>query len=304
METLSTHIVMVRPFRFRKNEQTATNNFYQKNISSTDDTTALAQAEFDAFVAVLRQHGVRVTVYQDPGLHDTPDALFPNNWVSFHPGGAAYFYPMYAKNRRLERNTALLDQLTAEGAPYTVKADWSSYEAAAKFLEGTGSMVLDRDNKIAYAALSERTHPEVLKVFCDTLGYTAVSFTANQTVEGRRLPIYHTNVMMSIGPGFALVCLDAIDASKERTQLLESLEGSNKEVILLSEPQIEQFAGNALTLQGSNGPILVLSSSGYNALTNTQLTRIQAHAKIVHSPLQVIEQCGGGSARCMMAELF
>ena len=304
MATLSTHIVMVRPFRFRKNEQTATNNFYQKNVANTENTTATAQAEFDAFVVVLRQHGVRVTVYQDPGLYDTPDALFPNNWVSFHPGGAAYFYPMYAKNRRLERSTALLDQLTAEGAPYTVKDDWSAYEVAAKFLEGTGSMVLDRDNKIAYAALSERTHPEVLKVFCDTLGYTAVTFTANQTVEGKRLPIYHTNVMMSVGPSFALVCLDSIDALKERAQLLDSLEDSNKEVIQLSEVQIEQFAGNALTLQGSNGPILVLSSAGYNALTNKQLTRIQSHAKIVHSPLPVIEHCGGGSARCMMAELF
>ena len=306
MENLTAHLLMVRPHRFRKNEQTATNNFYQKALDGLSDEqiTARAHNEFDHFVQVLRNHGIRVSVYQDPGIQDTPDALFPNNWVSFHREHQAIFYPMYAPNRRLERTVKIFEVLKSDGVDMTLLADFSIYEKNHQFLEGTGSMVLDRQHKIAYAALSERTDPDLLVQFCDKMGYKPLAFNAYQTFGDQRLPIYHTNVMMSIGPTFAMVCFDAIDDPTEVALLKQTLAETHKEVVILSEKQIEQFSGNALTLQGRTGPLLIMSSSGYKALDDNQKAQLNKHATLIHSPLPTIESCGGGSARCMMAEVF
>lgn len=306
MKSITNHILMVRPFRFRKNEQTAPTNYYQKQLQSLSEAeiTCQAQDEFDRLVKVLRAHGVQVTVYQDPGVHDTPDSLFPNNWVSFHAEQRALFYPMYAPNRRLERTSKIFEALAKEGISITLEADLSQAEHNKQFLEGTGSMVLDRTHKIAYAALSERTDQVLLHDFCQRMGYQPIAFVAYQTVGEERLPIYHTNVMMSVGPTFALVGFDAVDDPKERALLEDTLVKTNKTLIRLSEKQLAQFSGNALSVQGTAGPLLVMSSAGYHALTDDQIKQLEKHLTLIHSPLPTIETCGGGSARCMMAEVF
>lgn len=299
-------VLMIRPYQFHKNEQTAQNNYYQKDAdySSVDRLTRAAQDEFDGLVQVIRRVGVEVVVHEDTNEFVTPDSLFPNNWVSFHPHNEVVLYPMYAENRRKERHPSVWDSLAKAGVSIKVKQDYSPFEQEGVFLEGTGSMVLDRAQRIAYAALSERTDPKLFVRFCADHGYEAHSFRANQTVGGRRLPIYHTNVMMSIGPSFAIVGLDTIDDNDERLSLIEKLEKSGKTIISLTEEQIERFAGNMLTLLGSEGPVLVMSSSAFNALNDDQKARLEKHAQLVHSPLDTIERCGGGSARCMLAEIF
>lgn len=306
MNRLSSHILMVRPHRFRMNDQTATTNFYQKGFAdwTSERIAKQAQQEFDAFVLLLRSEGIKVTVHQDNPEPDTPDALFPNNWVSFHDQHRAILYPMYAKNRRKERTPAIFETLKNDGVEIFVEKDYSNYENKAQFLEGTGSMVLDRVHKKAYAALSERTDRALFFRFCLDMGYDPIYFNANQTVEGKRLPIYHTNVMMSVGTTFALVGLTSIDILEQRELLTAQLLESGKEIIPLSEGQLSQFAGNMLLLQGAKSPLLVMSSTAYRSLTPQQLSTLEQHAKIIHSPLDTIERGGGGSARCMMAEVF
>ena len=299
-------VLMVRPYQFHKNEQTAANNYYQKDAleQTSVSTTQAAQQEFDAMVARLREVGVTVIVHQDTDTYETPDAVFPNNWISFHPEHSFIYYPMYAPNRRWERNPEVLERLRAEGIDVHLHKDYSFHEANEIYLEGTGSMVLDRACGIAYAALSERTHPELFLQFCSDQGFTAVPFFAFQTVDKQRLPIYHTNVMMGIGPTFATIGLDTIDNKAERKKVSQTLEDSGKEIISLSEDQINQFAGNMLTLIGKSGPVLVMSRAAYRSLEKDQIRRLEKHAQLVHSPLDTIERCGGGSARCMLAELF
>lgn len=299
-------VLMVRPYQFYKNEETAHNNFYQKDTqnNSSEALTLAAQQEFDDLVTQLQQCGVHVIVHQDTDEFVTPDSLFPNNWVSFHPKKRVVLYPMYAHNRRRERNPKVWDSLASHGITVSVSQDYTPYEKQNIFLEGTGSMVLDRTNRIAYAALSERTAAELFGRFCKDFNYDGFVFNAYQTVAEKRLPIYHTNVMMSIGPTFATVGLDTIDASKERDFLIQKLEKSGKTVIPLTEAQINQFAGNMLTVLGTDGPVLIMSSAAFNALTSQQKKELEKHALLVHSPLDTIEHCGGGSARCMLAEIF
>tara|TARA_Y100000034_G_scaffold29585_2_gene35846 strand:- start:131708 stop:132670 length:963 start_codon:yes stop_codon:yes gene_type:complete len=299
-------IVMVRPIAFRMNEQTAVNNYYQEDIDlKSKEISDKAQHEFDTFVQTLRNHGVEVVVVSDNTSKDTPDSIFPNNWISFHEDGTVAIYPMFAENRRMERRSDILDELEAKGFIIENIMDYTSAEEHGVFLEGTGSIVLDRIHKKAYCALSARADEELFIEFCEDFEYTPVIFTAYQSVEGERLPIYHTNVMMAIADAYAIVCLDSIDDKKERKNLIKHLKESGKQIIAITEEQVEQFAGNMLQVKGSYDQLfLVMSSSAYHSLTDAQRAQILTFNNIIHSELGTIEACGGGSARCMMAEVF
>ncbi len=300
-------ILMIRPFGFRANEQTAVNNYYQKNSEgmTADALNDAAQKEFDAFVKVLQKHEIQVIVYQDTGEQDTPDSLFPNNWLSFHENGTVALYPMFAENRRLERQEAVIETVEASGFEVKYFMDYSDAEKDQIFLEGTGSIVLDRVNRKAYCALSPRADEELFIEFCEDFEYTPVVFHANQTVNGKRLPIYHTNVMMSIADRYAVVCLDAIDDKKERRMLEKNLKFDGKKIIELDERQIASFAGNMLQVLSKSGKShLVMSQQAFDALRSEQINMLNALDPIITSSLSTIETFGGGSARCMMAEVF
>ena len=306
MMQITNTILMVRPANFRMNEQTAINNYFQEDIDLKNrEINVRAQEEFDTFVKVLKEIGVNVIVVDDTKDSDTPDALFPNNWVSFHEDGTVGLYPMFAENRRRERREDILDIL--EGRDFVIHniMDYTSAEAEGYFLEGTGSVVLDRINRKAYCALSVRADEELFIEFCEDFEYTPVIFTAYQSVEGERKPIYHTNVMMGLAETFAIICLDAIDDKQERKNVTAHLKQDGKEIIAISEAQMYHFAGNVLQVLGMGGKrYLVMGTAAYDSLSPEQIARIQRHCDIVHSALDTIETCGGGSARCMMAEVF
>ena len=306
MKQLTNHILMIRPAQFRMNEQTAVNNYFQAQAGMTPEAVEKkAKEEFDTYVSVLREKGVQVTVVQDTLDPDTPDALFPNNWVSFHQDATVALYPMFAENRRLERREAVLEILEEDGFIIDQVMDYTAAEDSGIFLEGTGSLILDRIHKKAYCALSSRADEELFIEFCEDFEYTPVIFTANQTVEGKRLPIYHTNVMMCLAETFAVICSDSIDDKKVRKAVLNHLKEDGKEVIAISEVQMHSFAGNMLQVLGSNEtPYLVMSTTAYESLQPDQLSKIRKHCEIIHADLSTIETCGGGSARCMMAEVF
>ena len=298
---------MIRPVAFRMNEQTAVNNYYQKVIDglSPETVNTKAQEEFDTFVNKLRMVGVDVTVVDDILEPSTPDSIFPNNWISFHENGDVALYPMFAENRRLERREEILDILEDKGFIVNDIMDYSSAEEDGFFLEGTGSILLDRENDKAYCALSPRADEELFIEFCEDFEYTPVIFEAFQTVNGERKLIYHTNVMMCIGDTFAVICADCIDDKKERKLVLDSLKGDGKEIILISEDQMNNFAGNMLELQGADERrYLIMSASAHKSLTKKQIAQLEEHITILSSSLDTIEACGGGSARCMMAEIF
>ncbi len=305
---ITSSIMMIRPVAFRFNEQTAVNNYYQQVLEgvTADQVQAQAQNEFDTFVEKLRAKGVEVVVIEDTLEPNTPDSIFPNNWISFHQDGRVGLYPMCAENRRLERREDVLTILK-EKHDFVINEviDFSHYESEELFLEGTGSMLLDRVNKIVYAALSLRTDATILNDFCEKFGYTTVAFTSNQTVGTERLAIYHTNVMMCLGEGFAVLCADTVDDETERKALVESLEATGKEVIYITEAQKHRFAGNMLQVQSEGGDkYLVMSASAHQSLNANQIAQIEKHCQILSSSLDTIEACGGGSARCMMAEIF
>ncbi len=307
MQQTTNTILMVRPSSFRMNEQTAVNNYYQQELTNMlpAAVNAKAQQEFDAFVQELKAKGINVIVVNDTEKPNTPDALFPNNWVSFHENGDVAIYPMFAENRRLEKREDVLEVLEEKGFEISNVIDYSEAEEEGVFLEGTGSMILDRQNRKAYCALSPRADEELFIEFCEDFEFTPVIFTANQTVLGSREAIYHTNVMMCIAETFAIVCLNTIDDKKEKKNLLKHLKSDGKEVITISEKQVTQFAGNMLQVKGtSNEHYLVMSTSAYESLTQEQVKKIEKHNLIIHSSLKTIETCGGGSARCMMAEVF
>lgn len=307
MRQITDTILMIRPVAFRMNEQTAVNNYYQKVMDSLlpETVNARAQQEFDAFVEKLRNVGVNVVVVDDIADRDTPDSIFPNNWVSFHENGDVALYPMFAENRRNERREDILDLLEDAGFNIENIVDYTSAEEDNIFLEGTGSIVLDRQNHKAYCALSPRADEELLIEYCEDFEYTPVIFEAFQTVNGERKHIYHTNVMMCIGETFAVICADCIDDKKERKMVLDNLKEDGKEIILLTEAQLNHFAGNMLQVTGKNNKsYLVMSESARQVLTNEQVAKIEKHTEILSANLDTIEACGGGSARCMMAEVF
>jgi hypothetical protein len=305
---ITSTIMMVRPFNFHFNEETAANNYYQKVLEGLDSEKANEQAvaEFDAFVEKLRGHGIDVVVFQDDEFPSTPDSIFPNNWVSFHADGRIATYPMNAENRRGERREEMFELLADDfGFHVEMIEDFSGFESEGIYLEGTGSMVLDRENQIAYAAISVRTDIHVLETFCERFDYEYVAFTASQTLNGERLPIYHTNVMMSLGSSFTVVCLNCIDDKTERRDVLDSLKRAGKKIIEISEAQKEHFAGNMLNVCNKEGKeFLVMSTAAHSSLRPDQIEAIEKHATIIHSSLDTIEALGGGSARCMMAEVF
>ena len=307
MKQTTNSILMIRPVAFRMNEQTAVNNYYQKVLEGLLPATvnAKAQQEFDTFVEKLRAVGVDVTVVDDTLNPDTPDSIFPNNWISFHENGDVALYPMFAENRREERREEILDTLEEKGFVIDNIVDYTSAEEDGFFLEGTGSLLLDRVNSKAYCALSPRADEELFIEFCEDFDYAPVIFEAFQTVDGERKLIYHTNVMMCLGETFAVICSDCIDDKKERKMVLDNLKENNKEVILITEEQVNNFAGNMLEVRGANDKrYLVMSAAAHQSLTSKQIEQLEKHAEILSSSLDTIEACGGGSARCMMAEIF
>lgn len=290
---------MIKPVNFSFNAETAVNNAFQV-AGAGGDAQRQALAEFEGFVQLLRDNEVDVTVIDDTPDPYTPDSIFPNNWVSFHDDGTVCLYPMYAVNRRQERKPGILRSI---GHRFTIDVtlDFSGYEAAGLFLEGTGSMVLDRDNKIAYACLSPRTNREVLLDFCRKMGYTPEVFTATDAA-GRE--IYHTNVMMCVADRYVVVCLDSLPDATERDHLAATIGSSGKSIIWISPDQMNHFAGNMLQVHNRQGEkLLVMSSQAYASLTAAQVGELSSFNRILHSPLTAIETNGGGSARCMLAEI-
>lgn len=306
MHQTTNTILMIRPIRFRMNEQTAVNNYFQEDLDLKNaEINAKAQEEFDAFVAKLRSVGVTVFVEQDDKLMDTPDSVFPNNWVSFHENGDVALYPMFAENRRKERREEIFNNLESDGFKIENIVDYTSAEEDGYFLEGTGSVVLDRVHRKAYCALSPRADEELFIEFCEDFEYTPIVFVANQTVDGKRLPIYHTNVMMCLAETFAVICLESIDDKHDRKNVLKHLKESKKEIVEISEAQMTHFAGNMLQVRGTDDKrYLVMSKAAHSSLTSMQISKLSMHCDILYSDLETIETCGGGSARCMMAEVF
>ena len=307
MKQTTNSILMIRPVAFRMNEQTAVNNYYQKVLDGLLPATvnAKAQQEFDTFVEKLRAVGVDVTVVDDTLDPDTPDSIFPNNWISFHQNGDVALYPMFAENRRHERREEILDLLEEKGFEINNIVDYTSAEEDGFFLEGTGSLLLDRANSKAYCALSPRADEELFIEFCEDFDYAPVIFEAFQTVGSERKLIYHTNVMMCLGETFAVICSDCIDDKKERKMVLDNLKENNKEVITITEDQVNNFAGNMLEVRGADDKrYLIMSAAAHQSLTAKQIEKLEKHAEILSSSLDTIEACGGGSARCMMAEIF
>jgi len=266
-------ILMIRPVAFRMNEQTAVNNYFQEDINIKNHTiNERAQKEFDEFVAILRKKGVQVIVVDDKKENDTPDSIFPNNWISFHNSGTVAVYPMFAENRRKERREDIFDILEEEGFLIDNIIDYTSAEEEGVFLEGTGSILKDRVNQKAYCALSERADEGLFIEFCEDFDCFPVIFTANQSVDGKRMPIYHTNVMMAMAETFAVICLDTIDDKKERKNVVEHLKNANKEIISITEGQMHHFAGNMLQVIGAEDKrFMVMSSAAYNSLEQEQL---------------------------------
>jgi hypothetical protein len=296
-------VLMVRPAHFGYNEETADSNAFQRTDDALTSETvqARAAAEFDGMVAGLRAAGVEVIVIDDRPEVYTPDAVFPNNWVTFHEDGSVITYPMYSAKRRMERRADIIEVLSRQyRIEDRLKMEW--HERENRFLEGTGSMILDRPNHIVYACLSERTDEELLEEFCLFSGYEKVLFHA---MDGQGKPIYHTNVMMALGETFAVVALDTLPIPAERAKLLAFLHHTHKEVIEISIAQMMSFAGNMLQVRSKTGEtFLVMSQQAYASLSGEQLARIEAHTRILTANIPTIEMYGGGSVRCMMAEVF
>mgnify|MGYP003087710823 CR=1 FL=1 len=298
-------VLMIRPVRFRTNEETIVNNYFQKGINITqEEINRKAQLEFDMLVQKLREVGVHVIQVEDIYEQDTPDSIFPNNWISFHNNGDVAIYPMFAENRRRERREDILDIVEEAGFEIENVFDYTEAENEGIFLEGTGAMVLDRIHRKAYCALSPRASEELFIEFCEDFEYTPVIFRAFQKTDGELKPIYHTNVMMALGRTFAIVCLDTIEDKNERKNLLNHLKEDKKEIITISREQVDYYAGNMLEVKGKEHSYLVMSQKAYESLTPQQIEAIERHTQILYSDLSTIEICGGGSARCMLAEVF
>ena len=296
----TSHLLMIKPVNFSFNAETAVNNSFQipsgeKNIQEK------AQMEFESFIQKLKDNHIDVTVVEDTPEPYTPDSIFPNNWISFHEDGSICLYPMFAQNRRMERKPTVLSAI-AEKFRIHQTHDFTSNEDRHLFLEGTGSMVLDRENKIAYACLSPRTHATVLEAFCNKMNYQPVAFTS---VDVAGDPIYHTNVMMCVADEYVIICLESIKDMKEKERVIKQIQDTNKKIIAISFDQMNQFAGNMLQVHNSVGQrFLVMSSQAYHALKADQIKEIEQFNPIIHSDIKTIETNGGGSARCMMAEIF
>ena len=296
----TSHLLMIKPVKFDFNAETAVNNSFQSK-SADNAVQEKALNEFEAFITTLRNHGVDITVIEDTEEPHTPDSVFPNNWISFHDNGTITLYPMFAMNRRSERKQHVLDTIFKK-FQVTKTLDLTYHESADIFLEGTGSMVLDRENKIAYACLSPRTNLIAIKEFCEQMNYSSVTFNS---VDENNRPIYHTNVMMCVADEFVVICLDSIPDTSEQKRLIDSFTQTGKQIIAISFNQVNHFAGNMLQVHNASGQkFLVMSSQAYHSLTKVQIASIKYFNPIIHSDITTIETNGGGSVRCMMAEIF
>ena len=303
MQTANT-VLMVEPIAFGYNSQTAENNYFQVEQKEAD-IQEKALAEFNNFAEKLREKGIQVITVQDTLEPHSPDSIFPNNWVSFHEDGRVALYPMFAMNRRVERRIDILETIKNEGFVINEIDDLSNSEENEKYLEGTGSMIFDHDYKIAYGSVSLRLDEELFRDFCEKFGFTPVVFHSFQNVGNQRLPIYHTNVMMCVAEQFVVICLDCIDDELEREKVQEVIKSTEKEVIEISEDQLQQFAGNMLQVQNEEGTqYLVMSETAYKSLATEQIAQIESYCEIIYADLNTIEVNGGGSARCMLAEVF
>lgn len=303
MQTSDT-VLMIEPVAFGYNAETAENNYFQVEQHNSDVQEKALQ-EFKTFVEKLTNKGINVITIKDTPEPRKPDSIFPNNWVSFHRDGKVVLYPMFAPNRRTERRLDILDTIKSKGFEISEIIDLSKFEKEGKFLEGTGSMIFDHDHHIAYGSVSVRLNEALFREFCSNLGFTPVVFHSFQTANDQRLPIYHTNVMMCVGDQFAVICLDSIDDELEREKVQEVLKSTGKEIVEISEDQLQQFAGNMLQVRNEEGKtFLVMSETAYRSLTQEQIDRITNYCEIIYADLHTIETNGGGSARCMLAEIF
>lgn len=296
---------MVRPSSFRTNTQTLQNNHFQK-ISVFSDEIILQKTliEFDNLVNKIRSYGIPVTVFQDDLVYDTPDSIFPNNWISFHAKKKIVLYPMYAANRRLERNENIIKKVESTGVLIDTILDYTKAELNNQFLEGTGSMVLDRKNKKAYASISERTSEILLDEFCDEFNYMPIVFESYQNHGNRSYLIYHTNVMMCVAEKYSVICLESIKSEDEKKKVKQSLIDDGKEIIEISSKQLDCFSGNMIELIYNKKSYLVMSETAFKSLSVNQLSSINNYSEIIYSNVDTIESCGGGSVRCMIAEVF
>lgn len=306
MAQITNTILMIRPAVFRMNEETAVNNYFQNSIGqNAEKVIDLAKAEFDAFVHLLRGKGVQIIVVDDDPSLDTPDSIFPNNWISFHADARVALYPMFAENRRRERREEVLAAVEQQGFVISNIMDYTDAEVEGVFLEGTGSMILDRENHTAYCALSPRADQDLFLEFCDDFDYYPVVFNALQTIDQKRVAVYHTNVVLCLGEAFAVICLSCIDNTQERKTVMDQLKADGKEIIDITQEQMHQFAGNMLQVLGSGDKrYIVMSQSALDSLTLAQRKQLEKHGELLAPNLPTIETCGGGSARCMMAEVF
>ena len=301
MNHFTSKILMISPDKFRNNEYTILDNVFQSRKKNKDQIQSITLKEFDKLRDVISNSGIDVFSFDDDSKFDTPDAVFPNNWISFHHPNKAVLYPMFAPNRRLERKSKIFNKLSRSGFDFEIVKDYSLYEDENKFLEGTGSIVLDRKSKNAYCSISKRSNIDLFKKFCLDMDYLPVIF--NSSYQSK--PIYHTNVMMSICNNFSIICLDSIHDKQERKNIIKKLNNSGLEIIDISLDQMSSFLGNCIQLINSNhSPILVMSSRAFKSISKSQLKKIESYSEIIHSDIKTIENNGGGSARCMIAEIF
>lgn len=305
MNQLTNHIMMIRPANFGFNDQTASNNAFQSTdkIADTKALKDIAKGEFDSMVSTLRSEGVDVLVIEDTPEPMRPDAVFPNNWISFHENGALITYPMYAPNRRLERREDIIEIIEDK---FKVKNRYSfefyEDEDEPLFLEGTGSMIFDRKNEIVYACLSPRTDAVLIDKFNVLMNTRSVVFHA---LDRNGKEIYHTNVMMALGHDFVVICMESVKTEESKTQLRKIFDQTGKEIIEITLDQMEAFAGNMLEVLGKGGKrLLCLSQTAYNSLTQLQKEKLSQKTTLLPLAIDHIEKFGGGSVRCMMAEIF
>ncbi|MDL1913949.1 MAG: amidinotransferase [Bergeyella sp.] len=297
-------VLMIEPVAFGFNDQTAENNFFQKNVK-LQNIQSQALAEFRNFAELLSKNGIEVVVIKDTLKPHTPDSIFPNNWVSFGHEGDVVLYPMYAQNRREERRMDIIEHLKSLGFFVKNIQDYTFYENKEKYLEGTGSIIFDHEYKIAYASVSKRMDPEAFLYFCNKTQYKPIIFRSYQSVGDRRLPVYHTNVMMCVASQYVVICLEAIEDIKEKKLVMDAILSTQKEIIEITEKQMQNFAGNMLQLKNKKGKkFLVMSQAAYAALTEDQIKKLERYNTILSPDLSTIETLGGGSARCMLAEIF
>ena len=301
MEHFTSRILMISPNKFRNNELTIADNSFQIKQVNNTSISDNAISEFEKLKETILKKDISVHALDDDSEFDTPDAVFPNNWISFHKSHKAVLYPMYASNRRLERKSSTLEKLSSQGLNNEIIKDYSHFENDNKFLEGTGSVVLDRKNKFAYCSISSRSDDELFRLFCSEMNYKPIVF--NSIYQSK--PIYHTNVMMSICNNFSIICLDSIKDENQRRSVKANLKDSNLEIIDITIDQMCSFFGNSIQLIDSNyNPLLVMSSTAYDSISKSQFKIIEKYTDIIHSDIKTIEKNGGGSARCMIAEIF